>query len=108
MSNRKRTRIKAKGEEFSKKILKEAKIECWVITAIGIFFTWKSLDVTIFTYLIPVAWGGYGIARAFYYNKAKAENAIKLRKLYQNAGLDPEPADTEFENAMSEEIQSNY
>lgn len=97
-----------KNTEFSKKILNEAKIECWVVTAFGLFFTWKGLDVSFFAYLIPVCWGGYAIARAFYYNKAKAENAIKLRKAYQKAGLDSEPAENQFNEAMNEEIQSNY
>lgn len=101
-------RKRKKKPEFSKRIMSEAKYECWVITVIGIFFTWKSLDVTIFSYLIPVSWGGYAIARAFYYNKAKAENAIKLRKAYEKAGLDPEPVKEQFENSMNEEIQSTY
>lgn len=94
--------------EFSKRILTTAKWECWIITATGIFFAWKSLDTSIFSYLVPVCWTGYAVARAFYYNKAKAENAIKLRKAYQEAGLDPAPAEVQFEETMSEEIQSNY
>ncbi|SHO50051.1 hypothetical protein [Anaerocolumna xylanovorans] len=102
-----RSRRKRKPE-FSKQIMNEAKTECWVITAIGVFFAWKGLDVTLFSYLIPVSWGGYAIARAFYYNKAKAENAIKLRKAYEKAGLDSEPAKEQFESSMNEEIQSNY
>ena len=48
------------------------------------------------------------IARAFYYNKAKAENAIKLRKAYQKAGLDAAPAEEQFESAMNEDIQETY
>ncbi|WP_024346604.1 hypothetical protein [Lacrimispora indolis] len=97
-----------KKPEFSKKILSEAKFECWIITAAGIIFSWVGRDTTIFSYLIPVCWGGYAIARAFYYNKAKAENAIKLRKAYKEAGEDPAPADEQFETAMNEEIQSTY
>ena len=102
MENRK------KQQEFSKRILITAKWECWIITAAGLFFAWRCLVTSIFAYLIPVCWTGYAIARAFYYNKAKAENAIKLRKAYQDAGLDPTPADAQFEESMSEEIQSNY
>ena len=102
MENRK------KQQEFSKRILITAKWECWIITAAGLFFAWRCLDTSIFAYLIPVCWTGYAIARAFYYNKAKAENAIKLRKAYQDAGLDPTPADAQCEESMSEEIQSNY
>jgi hypothetical protein len=99
---------KKKQTEFSKKILATAKWECWIITAAGIGFAWKGIDTSIFAYVIPVCWGGYAIARAFYYNKAKAENAIKLRKAYKEAGLDPDPADEEFNEAMDEKIQSDY
>ena len=103
-----RRRRRKRPPEFSKKILTEAKIECWIITAFGLFFTWKGLDVTFFCYVIPVCWGGYAIDRAFYYNKAKAENAIKLRKAYQKAGLDAAPAEEQFESAMNEDIQETY
>lgn len=99
---------KKKVPEFSKKILNEARWECWIITTAGIVMSFIGRDTTIFCYIIPVCWGGYAIARAFYYNKAKAENAIKLRKAYQDAGLEPTSADEQFESAMNEEIQSTY
>lgn len=101
-------RRRKKQTEFSKEILNTAKTECWIITAAAVFMSYIGRDTTIFCYLIPVCWGGYAIARAFYYNKAKAENAIKLRQAYQEAGLDPAPADEQFESAMNEEIQSQY
>lgn len=101
-------RKKTVKTEFSKKILKTSKWECWIITAFGLYFAAKEYDTSIFCYLIPVCWGGYAIARAFYYNKAKAENAIKLRKAYRKAGLDSTPADQSFNEAMNEEIQSQY
>ena len=101
-------RQKQKKAEFSKKILTEAKWDCWLITAAGLYFTWKGIDTSIFCYIIPVCWGGYAIARAFYYNKAKAENAIKLRKAYKDAGLETDPADEQFNEAMNETIESTY
>lgn len=97
-----------KKPEFSKQILTTAKWECWIITAFGLIFTAKGYDTSFFAYVIPVSWGGYAIARAFYYNKAKSENAIKLRAAYKKAGLDPEPADRQFESALEEEIRSEY
>ena len=106
MNTRKRSR--KKKPEFSKQILTTAKWECWIITAFGLFFTAKGYDTSFFAYVIPVSWGGYAIARAFYYNKAKSENAIKLRTAYRKAGLDPEPVDRQFESALDEEIRSDY
>ena len=106
MNTRKRSR--KKKPEFSKQILTTAKWECWIITAFGLLFTAKGYDTSFFAYVIPVSWGGYAIARAFYYNKAKSENAIKLRAAYKKAGLDPEPADWQFESALEEEIRSEY
>ncbi len=97
-----------KKPEFSKQVLTTAKWECWIITAFGLFFTAKGYDTSFFAYVIPVSWGGYAIARAFYYNKAKSENAIKLRTAYRKAGLDPEPVDRQFESALDEEIRSDY
>ena len=106
MNGHKRSR--KKKPEFSKQILTTAKWECWIITAFGLFFTAKGYDTSFFAYVIPVSWGGYAIARAFYYNKAKSENAIKLRTAYRKAGLDPEPADRQVESALDEEIRSDY
>ena len=106
MNGHKRSR--KKKPEFSKQILTTAKWECWIITAFGLIFTAKGYDTSFFAYVIPVSWGGYAIARAFYYNKAKSENAIKLRAAYKKAGLDPEPADGQFESALEEEIRSEY
>lgn len=97
-----------KKPEFSKQVLTTAKWECWIITVFGLFFTAKGYDTSFFAYVIPVSWGGYAIARAFYYNKAKSENAIKLRTAYRKAGLDPEPVDRQFESALDEEIRSDY
>ena len=106
MNGHKRSR--KKKPEFSKQILTTAKWECWIITAFGLFFTAKGYDTSFFAYVIPVSWGGYAIARAFYYNKAKSENAIKLRTAYRKAGLDPGPVDRQFESALDEEIRSDY
>ena len=101
----KRKKAKTKPE-FSKFILAVSALECWIVTGAALVMAWIGKDTSVFCYLIPSSWGAYGISRAFYYNKAKSENAIKLRKAYQAAGLDSAPADQEFESAMSEEIQN--
>lgn len=105
MSRKKR---RTKKPEFSKMILAVSAAECWIVTAAALVMAWIGKDTSVFCYLIPSSWGAYGVSRAFYYNKAKSENAIKLRKAYLEAGFDPTPADQEFETAMSEEIQSTY
>lgn len=94
--------------EFSKFILAVSAVECWIVTAVAFVMAWIGKDTSVFSYLIPSSWGAYGISRAFYYNKAKSENAIKLRKAYQAAGMDSAPADQEFESSMQEEIQNTY
>lgn len=104
----KRKRHKKKSQEFSKQILGTAKVECWLVTIAALLMAWMGKDTSIFCYLVPAAWGGYAVARAFYYNKAKAENAIKLKKQYTSAGLEPGAADQQFEESMNEEVQSNY
>lgn len=94
------------NQEFSKRIIRIAEIECWVITIMGFMATWFGKDLGLFTYLIPAAWSGYAVARAFYYNKAKAENAIKLKKEYQSAGVTDDASKAEFDSSMNEEIKS--
>lgn len=69
-------------KEFSKII-----ITCvGVITLLVTFFTmaevWKTDDTSPLAYLIPAVYAELATATGFYYNKAKAENQIKLRKIY--------------------------
>lgn len=42
----------------------------------------ETKDLSPLAYLIPAVFGELATATGFYYSKAKAENRIKLRKLY--------------------------
>lgn len=43
---------------------------------------WKTENLEPLAYLIPAIFAELATATGFYYSKAKAENRIKLRKLY--------------------------
>ena len=66
--------------EFSKKIL----IAEGIINLVVIFFTlymvYKTENLEPLFYLIPAVAGAAAVGSAFYYNKAKLENRIKLMK----------------------------
>ena len=68
--------------EFSKKLL----IWSFTLTACIIIFSlvmiWKTQDLSPLMYLIPAVFAEMGLATGFYYNKAKAENKIKLMNTY--------------------------
>ena len=68
--------------EFSKLIL----IVIGAVTVLVIVFTlimvWRTNDLSPLGYLIPAVFAELAAATGFYYSKAKAENRIKLRKIY--------------------------
>lgn len=43
---------------------------------------WRTNDLSPLAYLIPAVFAELGVGTGFYYSKAKAENRIKLRKMY--------------------------
>ncbi len=51
------------------------------------------MDLSPLSYLIPAAFGELATATGFYYNKAKAENKIKLMK---SNGIEPTREDIEL------------
>lgn len=53
-----------------------------VVAAFTMAVVWKTGDTSPLAYLIPSVFGELATATGFYYSKAKAENRIKLRKLY--------------------------
>ena len=63
--------------EFSKLILYVVGAVTVGVTAFTLIMVWKPL-----AYLIPAIFAELATATGFYYSKAKAENRIKLRKLY--------------------------
>ena len=56
------------------------------LTAVVVVFTlimvWRTNDLSPLGYLIPAVFAKLAAATGFYYSKAKAENRIKLRKIY--------------------------
>lgn len=66
-----------------------SKVILFVVGAVTIWvtaFTFQMIeetkDLSPLAYLIPTVFGELATATGFYYSKAKAENRIKLRKLY--------------------------
>ena len=52
------------------------------VTAFTLIMVWKTENLAPLSYLIPAIFAELATATGFYYSKAKAENRIKLRKLY--------------------------
>jgi positive regulator of sigma E activity len=74
--------------EFSKILLIQESVLVWIVTLAFIvlaFFCVLNGYIGSLPWLsvIPTcAWGAYGVSQAMYYNKAKAENVIKIDKYY--------------------------
>lgn len=71
-----------KRREFSKIIMAVVGTVTIVVTVFTLAFVWKTGDASPLAYLIPAVFAELATATGFYYSKAKAENRIKLRKLY--------------------------
>ncbi|MBR5202655.1 MAG: hypothetical protein IKW45_05270 [Clostridia bacterium] len=69
-----------KAKEYSKQILKFG----WFVFGITILFTfymvWETKNLEPLVVLITVLGSAVAVGEGFYYNKAKAENKIKLMK----------------------------
>lgn len=74
--------MRVKKREFSKVILFVVGAVTVGVTAFTCFMVWKTGDLSPLAYLIPAVFAELATATGFYYSKAKAENRIKLRKLY--------------------------
>lgn len=79
--------------EFSKKLFIGISIFTIIITAFSFIMMWRTMDLSPLSYLIPAAFGELAAATGFYYNKAKAENKIKLMK---SNGIEPTREDIEL------------
>lgn len=74
-------RVKKKPpKEFSKKILIVAGIINTVVIVFTMVMIWRTLDLSLLTYLIPSVAAEVATGTGFYYSKAKVENRIKLMK----------------------------
>lgn len=76
---------KNKKIEFSKKIFYMVSTLAVIVIVYSMALMWYTKDSSALAYLIPSVLGEMGCATAFYFNKAKMENKIKLSKRY---GLD--------------------
>lgn len=78
---------KCRRTEFSKIIFAIAVALTTAITVFSCIVVWKTGDSTTLAYLIPAVFAELASATGFYYNKAKAENKIKLMAL---TGTEPD------------------
>lgn len=81
-----------KHKEFSKVIFVGVTIGVVLVVIFSCFMIWRTNDLSPLMYLIPSVFVELATATAFYYNKAKAENKIKLMK---NNDVQPEGHDFE-------------
>lgn len=81
-----------KKVEFSKLIFLGVSIATIAITVFSCRMIWITMDTSVLAYLIPAVFAEMASATGFYYNKAKAENKIKLMALN---GVKPEPSSFE-------------
>lgn len=82
--------------EFSKLIMLTAGAFNIVVIVFSCIMVWRTEDLTPLAYLIPSTAAEVATGTAFYYNKAKAENRLKLMKIY---GIDI--TEKNFENGGS-------
>lgn len=68
--------------EFSKLIMIVVGAVTLGVTAFTLFIVKETGDTSPLAYLIPAVFTEMTAATGFYYNKAKKENEIKLRKKY--------------------------
>lgn len=78
--------------EFSKKIFTGVTIGVVLVVIFSCVMIWRTNDLSPLMYLIPSVFVELATATGFYYNKAKAENKIKLMK---NNEVQPEGNDFE-------------
>lgn len=79
--------------EFSKKILVVMAIATFAIVTFACVLMWITRDTGPFAYLIPSLFAELGVGTGFYFNKAKAENEIKLRMQCKDLGLEDKMAE---------------
>ena len=89
----KATAAAKKKVEFSKLIFVGVSVLTLAITAFSCCIIWITMDTSALAYLIPAVFAEMASATAFYFNKAKAENKIKLMALN---GVKPEASDFNY------------
>ena len=66
-------------KEYSKTILDRIFVIVWLQIIAGIILSFLKYDVSFFSYSIASSVALLGIGCAFYYNKAKSENLLKIK-----------------------------
>lgn len=77
-----RFKMQKQKMEFSKKLFIGVSLLNVVIILFTLVMVWRTLDLSPLSWLIPSAFAELATATGFYYNKSKAENKIKLMKIY--------------------------
>lgn len=68
-----------KSKEYSKKIVLWTGILFFLVIVCSLVFSYLGIDTSLFVYLIPSTGGIFGASIIFYLNKAKLENALKIK-----------------------------
>lgn len=83
-------RKRKKPIEFSKKILMTVAVSAALVVVFSLVVVWRTGDTSPLGYIIPAIFAELSVATGFYYNKAKAENQIKLKRRYGEDATDPD------------------
>ena len=90
--------VTKKKLEFSKKIFIGVTMVTISVTIFTLIMIWKTNDLSPLMYLIPSIFAEMGAATGFYFNKAKAENEIKIMgSLRDKSGVTSESEGISYE-----------
>ena len=104
MKKEKKVKKNKKKKEFSKVLVGQESVLIWITTLSFIALAFICIirqyfgELPWLTAMVGFPWTAYGVSQAFYYNKAKKENQIKLEKAF-----DPELAQPKSGNDESQE-----
>ena len=77
-------------KEYSKILLNRITVLTFIVTAFSLGAMYWLRDISSLSTLLSLVFAEYAVGTAFYYNKAKAENKLKIMKKYKEAGILPE------------------
>lgn len=84
--------------EFSKIIVICLGIVVGIVTTFTLLVVYDTKDTSPLAYLIPAVYTALATGTGFYYNKAKFENQIKLRKQYGSQVYKDVKGETYYDN----------
>lgn len=97
-----------KKKEFSKILVGQESILIWIMTISFIVLAFICIDKQFFgelpwlTAMVAFPWTAYGVSQAFYYNKAKRENELKIQKDAKESGVELPPDFETFDDIAVE------